>query len=72
MASQLLRVSPVSLVALAVGSLCVVVGAATVFVPTRVEAALRRVFPGIGGNDQQWRAAGLVSAGIGLLLITSV
>jgi len=65
-------VSTASLVALAVGSLCVVVGAVTVFAPNRVEAASQRVFPDVEAEDTQWRAIGFVTAGVGLLLATSV
>lgn len=71
-AAQDTRVSPVSLVPLAVGSLCVVVGAVTVFAPKRVEAASQRAFPDVEGDETQWRAVGFLTAGVGLLLATSV
>ncbi|WP_336037402.1 hypothetical protein [Halobacterium yunchengense] len=62
--------SPVSLAAPAAGALCIAVGALGVFAPTRTAAACRTVFPAVGGDDQQWRAAGLVAAGVGLLLLS--
>jgi uncharacterized protein YjeT (DUF2065 family) len=60
-----------SSVLLAVGAACLVVGLSTVFLPGKAARVSRQLYPGVDADDQQWRAVGLVTAGVGLLLLSS-
>jgi hypothetical protein len=53
------------------GVACLAVGASTVLAPRRVRGLSQAVFPGTPDDDRQWRAVGLLTAGVGLLLLGS-
>lgn len=59
-----------SIVLLGVGACCLAVGATTVFLPDRARRVSQAVFPGAPDGQGQWRAVGLITAGVGLFLLS--
>jgi uncharacterized protein YjeT (DUF2065 family) len=60
-----------STVLLAVGALLVVVGTATAVKPARARTVSQSLFPGARDGRREWRAVGILTASIGLVLLAS-
>jgi uncharacterized protein YjeT (DUF2065 family) len=60
-----------SSVVVAVGAACLVVGLSTVFLPGKAEQLSRSLYGDVDADDMQWRAVGFLTAGVGLLVLSS-